>query len=117
MNLKQDIQLTALKSELLTNMHEYMLEVSAQYKSADIEHCKQILDEHLRIISVANNEAQALNCVRSTVMQLNTLNKKCGGELIETGERELICEFIIRASVLCGFNDKGADITEVWREW
>ena len=48
---------------------------------------------------------------------LNSLNARCGGTLIETDQREDICEFIIRAGCLAGFNGEGEDGTEAWRDW
>jgi hypothetical protein len=37
--------------------------------------------------------------------------------MIETMEREAICELIILAGAARGFNGAGEDITEPWREW
>lgn len=48
---------------------------------------------------------------------LSHFNKQCGEVLIETSQREDICEIIIMASHLKGYNDMSEDITEEWREW
>ena len=37
--------------------------------------------------------------------------------MIETSERETICEIIQECAVACGLTDAEDDITEEWREW
>lgn len=68
-------------------------------------------------LSGAKDMAAAGMVVATTIKKLNALNERCGDELIETGERELLCEFIIRAGALLGYNDEEEDITRQWREW
>lgn len=58
-----------------------------------------------------------MKIVKSTIEKLNILNGKCEGSLIETTEREQICEIIISASAKKGYNTIEEDITEAWREW
>lgn len=94
-----------------------MVESNVDYTEADIECCAAILDEHLVAISSADNATSAAHCVQTTVIKLNELNNLVGGDLIETDQREKICEFIISAGALLGFNGKDEDVTEEWREW
>ena len=50
-------------------------------------------------------------------LALNALNEDCGGNLIETGEREALCDLIERAAREAGLPESDEDITEAWREW
>ena len=52
--------------------------------------------------------------VKDLVESLNSLNDKTG--MIETGEREGICDFIELCLMEAGIEFDG-DVTEKWREW
>ena len=39
------------------------------------------------------------------------------GNLIETDQREDICDYLIKAGALLGLNEHDEDITEQWRQW
>ena len=54
---------------------------------------------------------------KATVLKLNDLNERAGEDLIETDQREDICEYITKADALLGFNTEDEDVTEEWREW
>ena len=47
---------------------------------------------------------------------LNHLAERCDS-LIETDQREQICELMIQAAHSVGVGDGQTDITEDWREW
>lgn len=51
------------------------------------------------------------------MLALNDLNEELDYALIETVEREAICELIQTAAVDCGLQDVPDDVTEDWREW
>lgn len=51
------------------------------------------------------------------VLALNDLNEELDYALIETVEREAICELIQTAAVDCGLQDVPDDVTEDWRAW
>ena len=55
--------------------------------------------------------------VQKTVMKLNALNEKSHGGLIETDQREMICEIINLAAAYAGYDAGTRDLTEEWREW
>ncbi len=59
---------------------------------------------------------QILAAAKQAVLNLNALNKECGGRLIETDQREDLCELILVAAKLAGL-ESDEDITEEWREW
>ena len=75
-----------------------------------------LLDDYLRELLDANSREEGMKIVKKTVLALNELNENCGGELIETDQREDIAEIIIVAGNLKGFNGLDEDITEEWRE-
>jgi len=65
----------------------------------------------------SRNPKAIINSVKKTVEKINEIN--CEGiGIIETIEREIICEFINDVVKLTGFqNSEEIDITEEWREW
>lgn len=68
-------------------------------------------------MEAAANRAAGLALVRDAVLALNVLNEQCGGELIETDQREDLCEVLLRAGALRGFHYADDDVTEEWRDW
>ena len=64
-----------------------------------------------------NSKEESLSLVKITVEALNELNESTEFQLIETDQREDICEIIIRGRHLRGYNDMEDDITGEWREW
>ena len=54
--------------------------------------------------------------VKDTILALNALNETCEHSLIETDQREEICDLIIKAALSVGVGN-GDDITEEWRDW
>lgn len=87
------------------------------YTTNDIEKCVLILDEFIKKMNESNSKNQGIDCVKNTILKLNDLNDKCEGALIETDQRESICEIIILTSHEKGYNSKDEDITEEWRNW
>jgi hypothetical protein len=112
-----DATLLSLRTRLLQGMREYMAEGEPSYAESDVRECENILMGHLQAVESAADRAEALRHVHDTVLRLNELNSRCGGELIETDQREDICALIIRAGSLRGFNAEDEDVTEQWRDW
>ena len=98
-------------------MLRYMDHGTASYSEEDIDSCRTILVSHAQALEQTKDRAAALELVKTTVTQLNTLNENAGQDLIETGQREEICGFIIKAGAIMGFNSEDEDVTEEWREW
>lgn len=69
---------------------------------------------HAWTIEKAADRASAL---AATVLSLNQLNRQAGGSLIETDQREVICQFIITAGAQRSFNGPNEDVSGAWREW
>lgn len=88
------------------------------YGDEDIERCAAIVDAYLAAVGggAKLSEQEILAHVEKAVLDLNELNDKCGGALIETDQREYLCELILRAARDAGL-DTDEDITEEWREW
>lgn len=108
-----DDKIEALKKSML----EYLSEVHPPYTERDIDACQGILNVYRLKMAQTNSKKEGMELVRTTVLQLNSLNEKCGGALIETGEREQIADIIILAGSIKGYNTIDEDITEQWREW
>lgn len=111
--------------DILPSMIEYMEECHADgecpgYTEADVQRCGEILDEYLDHLAALEDESESeeiLAYVKKVVINLNELNDECGYRLIETDQRELICDFIERAAQEVGLETDGSDITQKWREW
>ena len=91
----------------------------AGYSQKHVDKCAKILDAYLaamdRILE-AGQDAKILSEAKKTVLDLNALNEKCDGSLIETDQREQICELLIVGAKHAGLTLDG-DFTEEWRQW
>lgn len=111
--------------DILPSMIQYMEECHADgespgYTEADVQRCGEILDEYLDHLAMLEDDSESeeiLVYVEKVVINLNELNDECGYRLIETDQRELICNFIERAAQEAGLETDGSNITEKWREW
>ncbi|KAF1066784.1 MULTISPECIES: hypothetical protein [unclassified Variovorax] len=126
-------ELQALKDKTLASMVDYMRndeedadhdpEFDPGYTQAEVDRCAEIVDEYLATLaaideaSEAKRDAAILAAVERVVLQLNRLNEDSEGSLIETDQREDLCELIIAAASHAGLETEGEDITEEWREW
>lgn len=101
-------------------MTEYMTEADEPgYTDADIKKCDGILSaftDNLQKLGASAAEPAILKCVQQAVLELNALNESVGGGLIETDQREELCEYILFAAKQSGLKQDG-DLTEEWREW
>ena len=109
--------LRTMTASVLASMREYMADGDAGYGEADVVRCGEILEQCIAAAAQASAAVDYLAAVEAAVKELNTLNAECEHGLIETMERESICEVIIQAGAARGFNDEDEDITEQWREW
>ena len=122
MDLNTNADLIRLKSRLLGSMHDYMASFEsdgeeAPYSAADIERCAAILDAFVgNVGSAAGNAERIMAAVQDAVLCLNDLSE-ASESLIETDQREDLCEFIELAARAGGLNIDDDDITEEWREW
>jgi hypothetical protein len=120
MNVSDLKILKATKDRLITGMTEYMTEADdAGYTDTDIKKCDEILlafTDSLQKLDTSAADPEILKPVRQVVLSLNALNESVGGGLIETDQREDLCEYILFAAKQSGLKQEG-DVTEEWREW
>lgn len=88
------------------------------YTQADVNAFLRIIDVYL--VRVANikdaDQAEILGTIQDAIEQLNRLNNSCNGSLIETDQREDLCELLLVAGKLAGL-ETDHDVTVQWREW
>ena len=124
MDLSHDDTLIEIRDALLEGMLEYMEpdeedpDHAAAYTKEHVERCGRLLDAFLGELSRAAGagEDAILACVERVVLALNALNEEADCELIETDQREELCELIITAAGMAGL-EVDEDITEEWRTW
>ena len=121
-----DETLTQIRQRVLDGMVKFMepdeevpdVDYDCGYNQSDVDTCSEIIDAYLR--SVANNGASnqtaILDTIQETVERLSKLNESCNGCLIETDQREDLCELILVAAKKVGL-ETDDDVTEQWREW
>lgn len=95
-------------------------EFDAAYTRQDIDRCDEILMTFLAGVfepGVYADNDRIMAVVEEAVLALNVLNEECDQALIDTDQREGICELIIHAAADAGLKSEEHDITEEWREW
>lgn len=119
MTPQQTAELTHFRSQLVHAMEGYMEEVGEDcgYTAEDIDACTAIIAAYVAAVSRPVDSEAIMVAVQKTVMSLNALNEKCHAGLIETDQREMICEIINQAAEYAGFDPGSEDLTEEWREW
>ena len=116
------------KEKIITSVAEEMLSFmqsveedggDAGFTEDDVEECKEILFDYIEALAGLEDptDDEILAEVESAVLAINELNENTGYMLIETMEREAICEIIQDAAVECGLEEEYDDVTEEWREW
>ena len=93
-----------------------------QYTRANCDAARRIFDDLLSKLVGFGESAPArdkIACFKAAVEALNQLNDKT--EIIETGEREELCELIDDIGRAVGLNPEdyggGEGIASEWREW
>lgn len=83
-----------------------------------ISESEQILDRFLDELDALDknpSDQTIMLCVKKVVLSLNELNEN-HEFIIETMEREDLCEFILRAVAMAGLQTDD-DVTEEWRDF
>lgn len=112
-----DKEIDNLITTLIKSMEDYRKQSNPSYTQNDINECAGLLSDYSTIVFKTHSKEEAMPIVKSTVLKLNNLNKKCNFSLIETNEREQIVEIIILVGNKMKYNSMSEDITEEWREW
>jgi hypothetical protein len=94
-----------------------------QYTPENCDKAQAVLDNlinQLVLLGENADEADKVELFKNAILQLNDLNDSIDG-LIETGEREDLCELLDTITVACGLNPKdyadGEGIADEWRDW
>ena len=88
------------------------------YTQENIDECAAILDNYIdELEKCKQDETLIMECLKNVILELNNLNEKCDYAIIETDQREYLCQFIEDAAVAAGLPQPKDDITEEWREW
>ena len=117
-------ELIELKDDIIASMVSYMKKDNQQdfddYCQENIDDCENILSNYLTNVlapAIHGNTEHIMAIVKNAIMSLNDLNLICNESLIETDQREGICNLINSAARLAGLSSDYDDITEEWREW
>lgn len=90
---------------------------SYHYTPKDVERCGEILDAYMDGLIQAEGDTNAVSArVRDTVFQLNELNDRCCGCLVDTWRRERLCNLINTAAETAGLVPE-TDLTLQHRMW
>ena len=94
------------------------------YAKEHIEKCAALLLDYVNALAAIGepNDEAIMEQIQSVVLALNELNEETDFAMIETDEREALCEVIQTAAVECGLSDacveeNDGDVTGEWREW
>lgn len=124
-------ELADLKLELIEDLGDYMEfggaddeddpeydpDWDAGYTQEHIDACDTALETFFASMAQATHNRDAImTAVRDLVLVLNDVNHRCDGCMIETDQREQICEIVSVAAREAGL-ETDVDLTEEWREW
>src|SRR5215216_4152899 len=106
MNSSNAQKLEALKARLLEGMTDYIADGNGGgYDKNDIQKCDDILRDFMKRLDRLDEsapETTILHCVKKAVLDLNALNHSTHGKLIETDQREDLCEYLLLAAQSAG---------------
>lgn len=109
--------MNALKDSILEGMRDFVADMDEPYYPlAKVDECGRIIDDFLAAVGKARDSQAIMAQVKTTVLALNVLNDECDGALIETDQREQLCELILDAANAAGLATDD-DVTEQWRNW
>ena len=110
-----------LKKELLEDMLDYIADDLDEeyYSKKDVKTCDKLIQKFIKDLEQLSSASMETvqPVVKDFVLSLNNLNDKCAYNLIETDQREMLCELVF-LSVKDTIGDFGdIDLTEEWRDW
>ena len=124
-NKRRGESATVARKRLLDGLFSYMKAsedpgrgYACGYQLRHIDRCAAITRDYLKRLASPpmRNQERLLDEIRRVVQKLNRLNASCDGALIETDQREDLCQLILQAARKAGLKSD-ADVTEAWREW
>lgn len=106
-----------LQGQILEGMLAFIEgDEDAEYSPEDVKECGILLAKFRNSITSGASHEEAMEQVKQLVLSLNELNERCEHSIIETDQREQICELIFQSLSSAGIDFEG-DVTEDWREW
>lgn len=105
---------------VIAPMIEYQQEIGDEsYTREHIDRCETLIHTYLDALDALEEptDAAIMAQVEILVLALNDLNEETDYAMIETVEREAICEVTQEAAVAAGLQDIPEDVTEQWRDW
>ncbi|UXI69784.1 hypothetical protein [Tahibacter amnicola] len=112
--------LSELKQSAIERMRNYQESVNGPSSSMVryVGKCDVLLETFLQRLVEAKGDTPAIMAAAETaVLAINALNDRADGGLIETGEREDLCELIDQACAWAGLDIGEGDVAGNWREW
>lgn len=95
-----------------------------QYTQENCDKARKIFDDlidGLVAIGQDASEEKKVALFEKAILATNELNSECEDSLIETGEREELCELTDKIAIACGLNPEkygdGEGLASEWREW
>ncbi len=100
-------------------MLSFLEECDDDYTAEQVTACENLLYAYLESLAAMEypTDEAIMEQVKTLILALNALNEQADYAMIETGEREAICEIIQCSAVECGLHNPCEDITEEWRDW
>ncbi len=100
---------------------EYGMEQYTKENCQKAESIMTTLINELFKLGLKAKESKKIELFRVATEAYNTLNEETNWEIIETGEREELCEIIDKIGLNCGIIPEkygnGDGIASVWRDW
>lgn len=123
-NISYKEQLEATKKYYpFNNWRESYRNGLEQYTEENCKKSQQVFDNLIaKLIALGPQakEKEKIEAFKTAVLSLNQLNDEIEG-LIETGERESLCELIDQITISAGMNPQnyadGQGIADNWRDW
>lgn len=114
-------QILNIKKQLLDSMLDYISDNNEEhgYTTVDVDIVDKLIDTFILCLEKIENPTHdtVMENVKSFVLSLNSLNEISDYNLIETDQRELLCDLIFVAIKNTGIKVSDEDFTEQWREW
>lgn len=95
-----------------------------QYTGRNCTHAENIFDQLIATLATLGSDASEsakLAAFREAIVALNQLNEETDYMLIETDERELLCELTNKVAIAAGLDPSqygdGEGPASEWRDW
>ncbi len=114
-------QITETVVNLMLSYRAEFDEDEAPFSEDDVRTCETLLVAYVTVLAAMPNptDTAIMAEVKNVVLALNDLSEKTDYGMIETMEREAICEIIQAAALAAGLSTlpEDDDVTGEWREW